>query len=102
METTTCPLKAIGKHIVVTRRNPETRSRGGIIIPDGAAEKPMMGVVHEIGPGAFRPFGQQVNPGDEVVFGKYSGLTVSVEGTDYLIVKDEDVVAVLRPQSVTA
>jgi chaperonin GroES len=73
--------------------------RGGLYIPDTAKEKPQQGTVVAVGPGRRTEEGAllevEVNKGDRVLYGKYSGTEVTVDGTDYLIVKESDVLAVL-------
>jgi len=77
----------------------EEKSAGGIIIPDAAKEKPQKGEVVEVGPGKTNEKGQKIEmslkKGDKVLFGKYSGTDISIDGNDYLIVRESDVLAVL-------
>ena len=86
--------------VVVKRIEEEQKTKGGIIIPDTAKEKPMQGEILAVGPGARNekgdliPLGVQV--GDRVLFGKYSGNEVKIDGEDYLILREEDVLAVLE------
>ena len=82
--------KPLGKRILVERLEEDTKTSSGIIIPDNAKEKPLMGVVKAIGSEV-----KDVKVNDKVVFGKYSGTEVKLEGTEYLILKLEDVLGVI-------
>lgn len=77
----------------------DDKTSGGIIIPDNAKEKPQKGEVIAVGPGKISDKGQNIamtlKKGDKVLYGKYSGTEVTVDGTDYLIVRENDVLAVL-------
>ena len=85
--------------VVVKRVDAETKSAGGIIIPDTAAEKPQQGEIIAVGPGARDEAGKlvplDVKKGDKVLFGKWSGTEVKIDGTDLLIMKESDVMGVL-------
>jgi chaperonin GroES len=86
--------------IVVRRIEAEERTAGGIIIPDTAKEKPQQGEVIAVGPGA-RDENGKVNPldvtvGDRVLFGKWSGTEVKIDGQDLLIMKESDIMGVLE------
>ena len=85
--------------VVVKRVDAETKSAGGIIIPDTAAEKPQQGEIIAVGPGARDETGKlvplDVKKGDKVLFGKWSGTEVKIDGTDLLIMKESDVMGVL-------
>jgi chaperonin GroES len=86
--------------IVVKRVDSETKSAGGIIIPDTAAEKPQQGEVVAVGPGARDEQGKvvalDIKKGDRVLFGKWSGTEVKIDGADLLIMKESDVMGVLE------
>jgi chaperonin GroES len=86
--------------IVVKRAANETKTAGGIIIPDTAAEKPQQGEVVAAGPGARDEAGKlvplDVKAGDKVLFGKWSGTEVKIDGEDLLIMKESDVMGVLE------
>jgi chaperonin GroES len=86
--------------IVVKRLDSETKTTGGIIIPDTAAEKPQQGEVIAIGPGARDDAGKLVpidlKKGDKVLFGKWSGTEVKIDGQELLIMKESDVMGVLE------
>ena len=85
--------------VVVKRTDAETKTAGGIIIPDTAKEKPMEGEVVAVGPGARNQHGQlvplDVKKGDKVLFGKWSGTEVKIDGADLLIMKESDIMGVL-------
>ena len=85
--------------VVVKRTDAETKSTGGIIIPDTAAEKPMQGEIVAVGPGARDEAGKlvalDVKRGDKVLFGKWSGTEVKIDGKELLIMKESDVMGVL-------
>jgi chaperonin GroES len=86
--------------IVVKRINAEEKTTGGIIIPDTAKEKPQQGEVIAVGPGARNEQGQlvplDVRVGDTVLFGKWSGTEVKIDGEDLLIMKESDIMGVLE------
>ena len=86
--------------VVVRRIEEDERTRGGIIIPDTAKEKPQQGEVVAAGPGAADDKGQvqplDVKAGDRVLFGKWSGTEVKIDGEDLLIMKESDILGVLE------
>jgi chaperonin GroES len=86
--------------IVVRRIDAEEKTAGGIIIPDTAKEKPQQGEVVAVGPGARNEQGQivplDVKAGDTVLFGKWSGTEVKIDGEDLLIMKESDIMGVLE------
>ena len=88
--------------VIVKRLEEDRTSRGGIVIPDTAAEKPMQGKIVAVGKGKILENGQvracDVKVGDKILFGKYSGTEVKVEGVDLVIMREEDVMAVLDPK----
>ena len=85
--------------VLVRRIDAEEKTAGGIIIPDTAKEKPQEGEIVASGPGARNEQGQfipiDVKPGDRVLFGKWSGTEVKIDGQDYLIMKESDLLGVL-------
>jgi chaperonin GroES len=85
--------------VVVKRINPEAKTKGGIIIPDTAREKPQQGEVVAVGPGGRDESGKlipiDVKSGDKILFGKWSGTEVVLEGEELLIMKESDVMGVL-------
>jgi len=86
--------------VVVRRIEEETKSAGGIIIPDTAAEKPQQGEVIAVGPGGRDESGKLIaidlKKGDKVLFGKWSGTEVKIDGQELLIMKESDVMGVLE------
>ena len=86
--------------VVVRRVEEDTKTKGGIIIPDTAQEKPMQGEILAVGPGARNEKGDLiplgVKAGDRVLFGKWSGTEVKIDGEDLLIMKESDVMGVLE------
>ena len=89
--------------VVVRRIEAEQKSAGGIIIPDTAKEKPQQGEVLAVGPGARDEQGKlvplDVKPGDTVLFGKWSGTEVKIDGEELLIMKESDIMGVLEKQA---
>jgi chaperonin GroES len=86
--------------VVVRRVEEDTKTAGGIIIPDTAKEKPIQGEVVAVGPGARDESGKvnplDVKPGDRVLFGKWSGTEVKIDGQDLLIMKESDIFGVIE------
>ena len=86
--------------VVVKRVEEDTKTAGGIIIPDTAKEKPQQGEVVAVGPGARDDQGKlvalEVKPGDRVLFGKWSGTEVKIDGEDVLIMKESDILGILE------
>ena len=85
--------------VVVRRLNAEEKTAGGIIIPDTAKEKPMEGEVIAVGPGARNEQGQlvtlDVKAGDHILFGKWSGTEVKIDGEEMLIMKESDIMGII-------
>ena len=85
--------------VVVKRVEEDTKTKGGIIIPETAQEKPMQGKIIAVGPGARDEAGKlvalDVKKGDTVLFGKWSGTEVKIDGEDLLIMKESDIMGVL-------
>ena len=85
--------------VVVKRADAETKSSGGIIIPDTAGEKPQQGDVIAVGPGGRDEAGKlipiDIKKGDKVLFGKWSGTEVKIDGKELLIMKESDIMGVL-------
>ena len=85
--------------VVVKRLDSDEKSAGGIIIPDTAQEKPMEGKVIAVGPGARGDDGKinklDVKKGDRILFGKWSGTEVKMNGADYLIMKESDIMGII-------
>jgi len=86
--------------VVVRRLDSEEKTKGGIIIPDTAKEKPSEGVIVSVGPGARDESGKvtalDVKAGDRVLFGKWSGTEVKLDGEDLLIMKESDIMGVIE------
>ncbi|MGR9139230.1 co-chaperone GroES [Rhizobium leguminosarum] len=88
--------------ILVRRVDSEEKTKGGIIIPDTAKEKPQEGEVIAVGPGARNDAGQiqalDVKAGDRILFGKWSGTEIKINGEDLLIMKESDVMGIIEAQ----
>jgi len=95
--------RPLGDRVVVKRVQEDTKTAGGIIIPDTVQEKPQEGEVVAVGPGARDEKGDRVTPdvkvGDRILFGKWSGTEVKVDGQDLLIMKESDIMGVLEGKS---
>jgi chaperonin GroES len=92
--------RPLGDRILVKRVEEETKTKGGIIIPDTAKEKPQEGEVVSVGPGAVNEHtgartALELKAGDRILFGKWSGQEVKVDGEDLLIMKESDVLGVI-------
>lgn len=90
----------IGDRILVKRLDAEEKTKGGIIIPDSAKEKPKEGKIISVGGGKIRDDGSKealtVKEGDHVLFTSYAGTEVKLEGEEYLIMKEEDVLGIVK------
>ena len=86
--------------ILIKRLEKGEEVRGGIIIPDSAKEKPQQGEVKAVGSGKLLETGQrtppEVRPGDRILFGKYSGSEIKLDGEEYLILKEDEILAVVE------
>ena len=93
-------LRPLNDRVIVKRLENETKTASGIVIPDNAAEKPDQGEVLAVGPGRLDDDGDRmpmsVKVGDRVLFGKYSGQTVKVDGDELLVMKEDDLFAVVE------
>lgn len=93
-------VKPLNDRVLVKRTEELTVTKGGILIPDTAKEKPIEGKVVAVGPGKMSDQGQrmtlQVKEGDKVLFGKYSGTEIKVEGEEYLMMREEDILAIIE------
>ena len=93
-------LRPLNDRVIVKRIESETKTASGIVIPDNAAEKPDQGEVLAVGPGKHDEDGDRiemcVKVGDRVLFGKYSGQTVKVDGDELLVMKEDDLFAVVE------
>ena len=92
-------IKPLADRVLVEAMEAEEKTAGGIILPDTAKEKPMQGEIVAVGPGKVTESGQKVNmevkKGDKVLYGKYSGTEVTIDGKDYLILRESDILAIL-------
>ncbi|MFB0517418.1 MAG: co-chaperone GroES [Candidatus Neomarinimicrobiota bacterium] len=92
-------LKPLQDRVVIRPAEAEDVSKGGIILPDTAKEKPQQGEIVAVGPGKIADNGQLIKPqvkkGDKVLYGKYSGTEFTIEGVEYLIVRESDIYAIL-------
>jgi chaperonin GroES len=92
-------VKPLEDRILLKPMEAEQKTAGGIIIPDNAKEKPQKGEVVAVGPGKTSDKGQKIEmslkKGDRVLYGKYSGTEISIDGEDYLILRESDVLAIL-------
>ena len=92
-------VRPLADRILVRRIEEKESMRGGIIIPDTAKEKPQEGEVIAVGPGRLTEEGKriamEVKKGDRILIGKYSGTDVKIDGTEYIILREEDVLGVL-------
>jgi chaperonin GroES len=95
----TTSLKPLGDRVVVKPRAKEEMTRSGIVLPDTASEKPQQGTVLSAGPGRMLDNGarvaMEVKPGDEVLFAKYAGTQVKLDGGDYLVMRESDLLAII-------
>ncbi|VVE34507.1 co-chaperone GroES [Pandoraea iniqua] len=92
-------LRPLQDRVIVKRLDQETKTSSGIVLPDSAAEKPDQGEVLAVGPGRRdkdgRPIELDVKIGDRVLFGKYGGQVVKVDGNELLVLREEDIIAVV-------
>ena len=93
-------VRPLQDRVLVERLEEETKTAGGIIIPDNNKEKPAQGKVVSVGPGQRLQDGSvrtlDVKQGDTILFGKYSGTEVKVDGSEYLIMREDDILGVLQ------
>jgi chaperonin GroES len=96
-ETKRIALKPLDDRVVIERVEMEERTSGGLVLPDTAKEKPQKGRVMAVGEGKLLDSGERSRPGvkvgDEVLFGKYSGSEVTIDGQEYLIMRESDILA---------
>jgi chaperonin GroES len=92
-------VKPIGDKVLIKRLDPEEKTAGGIVLPDSAKEKPREGKVIELGEGKLLKNGEraksQLKKGNRVLFTSYAGTEVTVEGEEYLIMNEEDILAII-------
>ena len=93
-------VRPIGDRIIVRRVEADQKTKGGIVLPDTAKEKPKEGKVVAVGPGKTLDNGEtssmSLNEGDKVIFSSYAGTEVKIDGEEYLIMKEDDILAVLE------
>jgi chaperonin GroES len=93
-------VQPLGDRVLIKPLEAEEKTKGGIILPDTAKEKPQEGKVVAVGKGKVLESGKtealEVKVGDKVLYGKYSGTEIKIEGEDYLIVKEEDILAIIK------
>ena len=93
-------IRPLGDRILVKRIQEQEKTKGGIIIPDTAKEKPQEGKVVAVGKGKMTEQGKLITPdvkaGDKILFGKYSGSEVTIEGEEHLILREDDILGVLE------
>jgi len=93
-------VRPLQDRILIKRVEEENKTKGGIIIPDSAKEKPQEGLVVSVGPGKVTDSGNRVVPevkaGDKILFGKYSGTDIKIDGVEHLILREDDVLAVIE------
>ncbi len=92
-------VKPLADRVVIKPAQAEEKTKGGIILPDTAKEKPVIGEVVAVGPGKVTEDGKKVLPevkvGDKVLYGKYSGTEVTIDGSEYLIMREADIFAIM-------
>lgn len=92
-------IKPLHDRVVIERVEAEEKTASGIVLPGSAAEKPDMGVVIAVGGGKVldsgTKIGMNVKAGDKVIFGKYSGQTVKLDGKEYLIMREDDILGIM-------
>jgi chaperonin GroES len=93
-------IRPLGDRLLVKRIEEEDKSKGGIIIPDSAKEKPQEGKVVAVGKGKMLDDGKmvplEVKKGDKILFGKYAGTDVKIEGEEHLIMREDDVLGIME------
>ena len=93
-------LRPLHDRVLIKRLDEGEQIRGGIIIPDTAKEKPQQGEVKAVGSGKLLDTGERMSPevhaGDRILFGKYSGSEVKIEGEEYLILKEDEILGVIE------
>ena len=94
-------IKPLHDRVIVKRVEEEEKTKGGIIIPDTAKEKPIMGTVAAVGSGKSEGKGDKkvpldVKAGDKVLFSKYAGTEITIDGEEHLIMKEEDIIAIVK------
>ena len=92
-------IKPLGDRVVIKPAAAEEKTKGGIILPDTAKEKPVVGEIVAVGTGKVTDDGKKIDPevkvGDKVLYGKYSGTEVTIDGVEYLIMREADIFAIM-------
>jgi chaperonin GroES len=92
-------IKPLADRVIIKPSPAEEKTKGGIILPDTAKEKPVIGEIVAVGPGKVADDGKkvamEVKVGDKVLYGKYSGTEVTIEGDEYLIMREADIFAIV-------
>jgi len=98
--------KPLHDRVLVSRVESDDKTQGGLIIPDTAKEKPQEGIVVACGDGARKDNGELIAPsvkeGDKVLFGKWSGTEVTIDGQEYLIMKESDILGIVKDEKAAA
>ena len=93
-------IKPLQDRVIVKRQEEEEATKGGIIIPDTAKEKPAEGVIVAVGNGKISEDGKRqsldVKEGDKVLFGKYAGTEIKIDGEEHLIMREDDIIAIIE------
>ena len=94
-------IRPLYDRVVVQRLEEERTSQGGIVIPDSATEKPNFGKVLEVGPGKVDKHGKPERPltvkkGDKILFGKYAGTEIKVQGEDLIVMREDDIMGIIE------
>ncbi|MDD5449947.1 MAG: co-chaperone GroES [Candidatus Omnitrophica bacterium] len=93
-------IQPLGDRVLIKPLEAQEKTKGGIVLPDTAKEKPQEGKVIAVGKGRVSEAGKitplEVKAGDKVLYGKYSGTEITVEGDEYLIVKEDDILAIVK------
>ena len=93
-------IRPLHDRVIVKRIEEETTTKGGIIIPDTAKEKPVEGIITAVGIGKLLENGNvqalEVKKGDKVLFGKYAGTDIKIDGEEHLIMREDDIIAVIE------
>ena len=93
-------IRPLHDRVLIQREEEERKTAGGIVIPDSATEKPIQGKVISVGPGKTLESGEvrelNVRQGDKILFGKYAGTEVKFDGKDYIIMREDDIMAIIE------
>jgi chaperonin GroES len=96
---TTPTLKPLADRVIVERTTPQEKTAGGIVLPDTVKDKPREGTVIAAGPGPYQKDGKRrpldVHEGDRILFGSYAGNEIKLDGKEYLILKEEEILAIV-------